>query len=223
MGILDETSAKYQELSQRSDRCLVAYSGGKDSMVVLDYAVRYFKEVLAFFMYWVPDLELQEKALSEAEKRYGIEIVRYPHWLLSRTKREGHYCNRIDDFPDWSIDDNYEIAMADAGVDFLITGARAADSPTRRRYIGAHKGKKDHVVYPIVNWNKYDVLGYLKMRCLPIPDSSGGTATGVDTSIKSLLWLYQNHKADFDRVAEHFPFIEAVIWKEKFYGQQQSK
>lgn len=218
MKILEETQKKFEELAKKSNKCLVAYSGGKDSMVVLDYAVRYFKEVSAFFMFWVPGLEVEETKIAQAEQRYGIAIERYPHWFLSRSKRQGQYCNKDDNYPEWSIDDVYEIAMNDAGVDFLITGARAADSPTRRRYMGAHKGKKDYVVYPIVGWVKYDVLGYLKMRNLPIPESSGGTATGIDTSIKSILWLHDNHPEDFKRVLEHFPYIEAAVWKRKFYG-----
>lgn len=50
MSILEEASAIYERLAEKSDHCLVAYSGGKDSMVVLDYAARYFKRVDAFFM-----------------------------------------------------------------------------------------------------------------------------------------------------------------------------
>ena len=221
MGILDDTAAIYAGLAEKSDKCCLAFSGGKDSLVIFDYAVRYFdrSKIFPFFMAIVPGLECLQRPLDEAEQRWGIEIKQYPHWLASRIIRSGAYCDKNRTVPEWGLNDVYGAAMAEAGVDWLITGARAADSPTRRRYIGAHKGKKEHVIYPIVGWGKYDVLGYLKMRGLPIPDSSGGTATGVDLSTRSLIWLHDHHKADFDRLAEYFPYIEAAIWRERFYGK----
>jgi phosphoadenosine phosphosulfate reductase len=63
-----------------TDSVIVSYSGGKDSAVVLDLCHRYFKTVHAFFMYQVSDLSFQEATLRRAEKKYGIEIYRVPHF-----------------------------------------------------------------------------------------------------------------------------------------------
>lgn len=222
MGILDDTAAIYEGLAARSDKCCVFFSGGKDSLVILDYATRFFdrSKIHACFMELVPGLEVLQRPLDEAEARFGVPIKRLPHWLSSRILRTGAYCDKDRSIPEWGLNDVYAAAMEDAGTDCVITGARAADSPTRRRYIGSAKGKQEHIVYPILGWGIYDVKGYLKMRKIPIPETSNANATGVDLSTKSLLWLYENHKEDFDRMAEYFTYIEAVVVRERLYGEK---
>lgn len=217
--MLKKSFAILEALADKHDTALVGYSGGKDSMVVLDLAVRVFKKVKAFNMEFVPDMTIWDIPLLEAEARYGIEIKRYPHWATARALIAGAYCDKRSDVPDIGLDGCYEMAMHDAGVPFVITGARSADSPTRRRFIGAHKGKKDHVVYPIVEWHKYDVAGYLKLRNLPMPDSSGASATGVDLSTRSLCWLYDRHPRDFEKLEEYFPYAKAAILREEWFGR----
>lgn len=49
--------------SRVTDSVIVAFSGGKDSIVTLDLCSRYFKKIYSFFMYLVPNLEFQERML----------------------------------------------------------------------------------------------------------------------------------------------------------------
>lgn len=62
-----------------TDSVIVAFSGGKESIVTLDLCFRYFKNVRAFFMYICPDLSFQERTLEWYEKKYQTEIIRIPH------------------------------------------------------------------------------------------------------------------------------------------------
>jgi 3'-phosphoadenosine 5'-phosphosulfate sulfotransferase (PAPS reductase)/FAD synthetase len=218
MGIMEDTLLVMQGLARESDIGLVGFSGGKDSLVVLDLACRVFKRVKAYHMYMIPGLDHIERQLDYARERFGVEIALYPHFALIDALRYGVYCDAEDDLSRFTIEDVYRLAMADAGGDFVMTGARRADSSWRRRSMGSYRGKRDHVVYPIQDWHKYDVLGYLKARNIPLPVNSGASATGVDLSTRSLIWLHDVYPDDFKKLLEFFPYAEASIWRDRFYG-----
>jgi hypothetical protein len=100
-----------------------------------------------------------------------------------------------------------------------MTGAKKADSLWRRKMLG-NWGTQEDILYPLIEWNKVDVLAFMKANDLPIPDSSGKNATGVDLSPPALLWLHDEHPRDFARVCEIFPLAEAIVWQRKFYGDE---
>jgi hypothetical protein len=134
--------------------------------------------------------------------------------------RYGVYCDvRQTESEEWRINDVYAIAMKDAGVPFVFTGAKSADSGWRKRFMSTHY--VDSVKTPIKNWMKYDVLSYLKARKIPIPGvSSGHNANGVDLSVQSILMLHDNYPEDYKKLIKYFPYAEAVVWRRKFYGLQ---
>jgi hypothetical protein len=217
---LHETLELLAEARSRSDAVLAAYSDGKDSRVVLDLCLRTFSRVELFFMEFIPGLRCVEEGLEAAEQRIGKPIRRYPHWLLAKCIKGGVYCAPwfgLDDLPDWKLADVYQLAMADTGIPLLATGAKRADSLWRKRQMNTW-GKADHMLYPLAGWNKIDVLGYLQARGIPIPDSSGAVATGIDLSTPSLLWLHDRHPEDFERVCRYFPYARAVVYRRKFFG-----
>ena len=62
-------------------KILVGLSGGKDSVATLDLCLKVFgkENVACFNMFYLPDLQCQEKMLSYAQKRFGInDIIRVP-------------------------------------------------------------------------------------------------------------------------------------------------
>ena len=208
-----------RDAASQSDAVAVAYSGGKDSIVVLDLCARTFQRVECFFMYLVPGLECVEAQLDLARSRFGVSIRQYPHWLVADLLRRGVYCPNTykqDDLPDYKLRDIYTLARTDARAPVVATGAKRADSLWRRRSLPTTSGWTD-LVYPIVGWNKFDVLSYLGRKKLPVPPSSG-SATGIDLSTPALLWLHDTFPRDFEKLCETFPYAESVVWRRKFYG-----
>jgi phosphoadenosine phosphosulfate reductase len=220
-GILEKTLALLDEARQKTDSCLVAFSGGKDSLTVMDLCVRNFKRVEGFFMYLVPGLACQDDRIKEAEDRWGVPIHRVPHWLLDKLLRFGFYSFNHwveNQLPPWKLKDVYELIRADTGIPIIAHGAKRADSRWRKRMLVTW-GKDPAMLYPVVDWTKPDVWSYLRARNIPIPDGTTTAATGIDLSTPSLLWLHDHYPADFDTLCRVFPLAEAVVWRRKFYEE----
>jgi 3'-phosphoadenosine 5'-phosphosulfate sulfotransferase (PAPS reductase)/FAD synthetase len=221
MDCLQETTLMMEEMASKYDAVSVAYSDGKDSRVVYDLCKRYFRTVTPFFMYFLPGLPIMEQAIRDAERRLKTKIVQYPHWALAKCLRNGVFCDptwRNDDLPEYKLTDIYAIAMTDAKTRVVVTGAKASDSPWRRRFMAS---TQSFVFQPIAKWNKFSVLQYLKMRNIPLPTQIGsGNATGIDLDPKALLWLWDNSREDFDAIERFFPYIRAVVMRRQFYGTQ---
>jgi len=218
--MLRETLEAVSKMVQANENLAVAYSGGKDSRVVLDmFAKRVERERLAvFFMYFVPGLKFIEDEMAWAEHRWNVKIRQYPHWAITTAMRNGIYCHPSEyNVPPLTVYNLYSFVLLDTNSRMVVTGAKKSDSAWRRQTI---KNKKfTRVFYPLVEWNKFDVLSYLKTNGIPIPRSEKASATGVDLSSSSLLWMYHEHRDDFYRLCEYFSFAEAIVYREKFYGK----
>lgn len=217
--VYQETIQKIESMAALCLSVLVSYSGGKDSLVVMDLCKKHFQNVKAFFMYFVPGLSVCERQLDYARQKWGVEIIQYPHWNYIQCLKQGVYClnsTAHDKFPEWKLADVYNAVRHDTGVDLIATGSKASDS--RWRKFNLKNGTGDNVLVPLLNWNKFDVLAYLKINGIPVPDSSGGQATGVDLSTPSILWLHDNHPEDFQKLLKHFPLAQAAIKRRDEYG-----
>lgn len=209
---------------------VVAYSDGKDSRVVMDLALRAgFRRVHAFFMEFIPGLRCVDDSLQQVEQRLSAvpcfqgPILRYPHWLLRRCLVDGVYTRGAGEtaLPAWKLHDVYALARHDTQTELVLTGAKGSDSAWRRRMMG-NWGTRGDVAYPIAKWNRLQVEGYLRTRGIEIPASSGKSATGIDLSEPSLLWLHDTFPDDFERLCKVFPFARAVVKRREFFGVREA-
>jgi phosphoadenosine phosphosulfate reductase len=220
MSILADTQAIFEAAKKRTGgKIIIAFSGGKDSLVIMDMACRMFDQVEAYFMYLVPHLECVDEEIEKGRKRFGVNIRMYPHWILQKMVQEGVYTSEwfgYQSLPEWKLRDVYAFAIKDIGINCVATGAKATDSSWRRRFMStAHF---DAVINPIAKWHKYDVISYLRSHDIALPPSSGKSATGVDLSTPSLLWLHDQYPKDYARLLKVFPFAQAVIARREMYG-----
>jgi phosphoadenosine phosphosulfate reductase len=211
-------------LAQKHEACLVAFSGGKDSLVCLDLACRHFKKVLPFNLYFVPGLKCIEDNLDIARKKYRLNILYYPSFLLFNVIRRQIYCKSsiktFESIKPLSLIDIYKAIMYDTGIEIIINGAKKSDSMWRRQKYFTYM-KHSFISYPLVDWRKIDVMAYLKIHNLPIPVSSGHGSTGVDLSEPSIRWLHDQHHDDYLILRKWFPLVEAVIKRRNWYGAKE--
>lgn len=222
MNVYLEAVQRLELLALTHESVLVSYSGGKDSKVVLDLCSKFFKRVVAFFMHYVPGLEVVEREMQWARDRYGIEVLQYPHWTLFRDLKQGTYCRNhysLDDLPDLKLSDIYDLVRRDTGIELITMGAKATDGFWRRRNLkNTNQGSYESVIRPIEKWNRFDVLAYLGSHGIPIHSSSRAEASGVGLDANSLLWLHDQHPEDFTKMLAYFPFAEAVVHRRAWYG-----
>jgi len=118
-----------------TDSVLVAFSGGKDSVVTLDVCMGHFAHVEGFFMYQVRGLSFQESILRYYEDKYGIPIHRIPHFELSQWLRYGLFRPCDFDCPIVSVKETYDYMRENTDIWWIAAGERIADSVWRRAMI----------------------------------------------------------------------------------------
>ena len=218
-----ETERILREAADESEAVLVAYSGGKDSLAVIDLCSRAFKRMEAFFMVFLPGLRCCQPLIDYAKERWGVTVREYVHPQVVVSLQKEIFCPVRDKYGEYgdleklSIQDVYKVAAQETGIRLIANGQRRSDYMFRAS--NARKAQRTKTICPIVGWNKFDVLAYLKARNIPIPDAQKGTqTTGIDLSIPRLLWLFDNYPDDFDRISQVFPYVGAVPARREFYG-----
>ncbi len=209
--------------SKMSNNVIVSFSGGKDSVVVLDLCHRYFKTVHAFFMYQVKGLSFQERVLKYYEKKYGIEIMRVPHFELSAFLRFGYFRAPDYDVNIVSVADIYSYVRGKTAAEWIAGGEKINDSIWRRAVIkksGSIDSKRRRV-YPLSYWNKKQIEAYVKQNKLKYSIESEflkrGSSFG-DFSPYSMAIVKRHFPKDYETILKWFPLIEASVKKYEIHG-----
>lgn len=204
-----------------TDQVIVSYSGGKDSAVTLDLCARYFKTVHAFFMYQVPNLSFQEAVLKWAEKKYGVEIYRIPHFELSDFYRNGVYCKPDPTVKRVAVSDIYAHVRQAFDCHWIAAGERAKDSIVRNAMIkrsGSIDEKRGRF-YPLAYWSKDAVVKYVAANKLMVsPESKiiGHSFRSLDA--KDIKAVKEHYQDDYEKIVQAFPEIGAALAREAMYG-----
>jgi len=207
-----------------TDSVLVAFTGGKDSSVVLDLSVKFYKKVKAFFMYLVKDLEFQEKYFDYIEKRYNIEIIRVPHFTLSDFYRRGTFRSA-----DWnsqivSVKDIYNYVRNETGIYWIAGGERIYDSFVRRAMI-KKSGTIDNArgrIFPIAYWKKSDIMRYIKMRRIKLtPEYKKLGYSFRSLEAQDLVIIKKYFAKDYEKIKQNFPLVDMEL--KRYETKQISK
>lgn len=166
------------------DGIIVAFSGGKDSMVVLDLVKRARVKYRA--EYYVTTIDPPESVRFIRDNYHEVNFIHPKKTFLKMVEEKGlptmlrrYCCERLKE--------------GQASQHVVITGVRAEESKKRSRYeeVSIHSNRKEHadkhrvtiegminaqhkcvkgkdkvMVYPILKWTEEDVLNYIEKRGL---------------------------------------------------------
>lgn len=219
------TIAEMKELAKTHRRVLVGFSGGKDSLCILDLACRFFPEVVPFYMELVPGLEFDNRRLQIAKDRYGLEVLRFPHFIFWEYLKGGVYCDFIEAFenlPDIKAWDYYRWVIHETNSTLMLDGMKKSDGTFRRRKLANESEEEKRMRYrPLKKWLKWEVLNYLKAQDIPLPkqeDSTSAGNAGVSLQVQEVLWMHDNYPADYEKIRAAFPYIDAIVARRDFFG-----
>lgn len=209
--------------SKVTDSVIVAFSGGKESVVVLDLCFRYFKNVKPFFMYICPDLSFQERTLEWYEKKYQTEIIRLPHMDVSEFFHYGSFRNPDLTFPIVSINDIYKYVRLQTDIWWIAAGERINDSIVRRAMmkksgsIDTQRGR----IYPVSEWKKQEIIDYIKFHNLYLGADSKKMGFSFKTlEGRELHMIKENFPDDYRKILRLYPFAEAGVLRYEVYGEK---
>ena len=148
-----------------------------------------------------------------------------PHWGMVQAMKEGLWCDAApgaDKIPELDLKLGYAFAMDATDSTLCATGMKDADGLPRRQFFANLRDSKnpfwDRLIHPIREWTKKDVLDFLKVNNIPLPDcEAGAVTTGVGLGHDSLCWLHDKHPADFEKLLKWYPYANAAIKRRDWY------
>lgn len=220
-------------VAQINDTVILSFSGGKDAIGAWLQLRRYFKRIIPFYMYLIPNLSFVNNALKYYEDFFQTPILQYPHPSLYRMLNNLVFqapenCHIIEDMQlkEHSYDDISLWVKQDCGLSldtFTATGVRAADSMTRRCSIlkwGALNPRR-RTFFPIFDWKKPRLIEELKAANVKLSIEYilfGRTFDGID--YRFIHPLKKNFSEDYQKILEYFPLAELEIlrrqWRHKW-------
>ena len=213
MSRITTANKTIKEVAQRSDKVILFYSTGKDSITLLDLMTPHFKEIILVFMYFVPGLDHIERYLNWAKAKYpNVKIMQVPHWNLTYILRDGLYCTPNPKVKLLKLGDVDAAIKLKTGIEYSFFGMKKADSLNRRLMMnrdGAIIGTK---VYPLMDWSNKDVLAYMRANKLPEPVRySNKVSGGVGFNPECFLYLKGHYPKDLERILKAFPLSEKIL------------
>lgn len=218
-----------------SDKVLIGFSGGKDSLCILDMAIKLWgkENIILFYMYLVKGLNCIDSEINYYLDFFGIDknkqFFEVPHFLVYRYYKYAIY--RIDSIEynqkieDVTIKDVIEQVLKRTQQPFVLWGAKRDDSLWARQFYTRYYKQQENVdakwIMPIFKWSKFHVMSYLQQNKIRVPKqlaekSSNVSGAGLDD--KSLFYFYDNLREDYEKIQEEFPLVEALIKRREFYG-----
>lgn len=205
-------------MSKITDQVLVGFSGGKESVVVLDLCFKYFKDVQPYFQYCIPNLSFNQRIIDWYERKYGVDIIQVPVEDMGGMFRYGQFTRPDEFFPVVSETDVINYLRNETGIYWCCTGERIDDSLERRARI-VKNGTIDDVggrMFPVAYWKRSECYDYIKYKKLYLGKEQRILRHSLRVfSPKDLLYIKEHFPGDYEKITRLFPFAGAIIERDK--------
>lgn len=213
----NNTDKIIDNITAKTDKCILFLSLGKDSLVLLDLIYPKFDKIYCVFMYFVKDLEHIERWKRWVKIRYPrITLYQCPHFALSSVLRSGLFCSPNPNVKLLSLTHIIKGVKAKFGCEYVFLGMKKADSMTRRVMLMTYKDnlyENNGVVYPLAEWTNKEVIAYMKHKGMPQPVRYGKKASGgVGLNLDCHLWLRENFPQDLEKIYKAFPMSRKILF-----------
>lgn len=215
----EHTQQIINTVRQKTDRVILFYSTGKDSIALLDIIAPHFKEIHLVFMYFVKNLEHIDKYLRFCKTTYSNVIIhQVPHWNMTYAIRGGLYCIPNPNVKLMTVKDVDESMRLKTGVRYSFYGMKQSDGLNRRLMLRGYEQEAistTNRVYPLSQWKKADVMAYIKQHKLPEPIaySSQKKSQGLTFDADVFAYLRINYPEDIEKIYRAFPLSKQILLK----------
>lgn len=222
-----------EEVRERTDTVLLAFSNGKDSIGAW-LALREHFRVIPFYQYYVPGLEFIERSLRYYEQFFGVpEMVQVPHrkfwlWLDEHAfhgPESAAAAAAVDecDIPDYRVYDIAQWLREDLDIPdaYLAISLRSADNLSRLVQI-RQRGAVNHnlkTFFPIHDWKDAQLADEIARDGVKLPVDYRIFARSFEGLRNEFLAPIKEHfPSDYERIKAWFPWVEMELMRHTMYG-----
>ena len=216
MNIYQHTQQVIDTVRKKTNRVLLFYSCGKDSIALLHWCAKNFSEVVCVFMYFVKDLEHINKFINFSKKQYpNISFIQRPHYALTYINKSGLFCTpqntRI-----LKLSDIIQSVRIETQIEYVFLGMKQSDSMNRRIMLRQYEMQAispTNLVYPFSLWKDKDVLRYISNNRLPKPiQYSNKKSNGITFDLDVYLYLREHYPNDLQKILDVYPLSEKILF-----------
>jgi len=216
MNIYQHTQQVIDTVRKKTNRVLLFYSCGKDSIALLHWCAKNFSEVVCVFMYFVKDLEHINKFINFSKKQYpNISFIQRPHYALTYINKSGLFCSPQNTRV-LKLSDIIQSVRLETQIEYVFLGMKQSDSMNRRIMLRQYELQAispTNLVYPFSLWKDKDVLRYISNNRLPKPiQYSNKKSNGITFDLDVYLYLREHYPNDLQKILDVYPLSEKILF-----------
>jgi len=228
MSSIDHSRVVLSYLKGKTNEVVLFYSGGRDSVVLLDILCPHFATVHVVFMYFLPGMKVYDPYLRHVQKYPNAKLYQYQHWQTANLLKAGYLSMaQREKIPTLKLKDIEEKARIDTGCQWIIQGFKKSDGLSRRLFLNTYLynaiNEKAFKAFPLAEWSQKNVEDYIRLKNLIKPIVFKGQKThGIGLNESALLYLRERHPDDLQTILNVFPLAGKILFEHDYRQQNPS-